>query len=219
MIGTGAPEVLDTTHFEFSTIALRNKLLRRQRKWGMVVTVNADPTPANNTLWIFVEDLVDNNKLNNANWQKFNEWLAGQGFAANDSPALTGNPTAPTQAAGTNNTRIANTAFVQQEITSAVVGLFDDRGNYDASVNTFPAAGGSGAAGAILKGDIWTISVVGVLGGTNVVVGQTVRALVDNPGQTAANWAISVGSSSSSGVPTTSALPVASLLYLYNNFI
>lgn len=32
-----------------------------------------------------------------------------------------------------------------------VVGLLDDRGNYNASVNTFPASGGSGTAGAILK--------------------------------------------------------------------
>lgn len=73
-----------------------------------------------------------------------------------------------------------------------VVGLWDDRGNYDASVNTFPtaAAGGSGAAGAVLKGDIWTTSVAGTVGGVPVAVKQTLRALIDAPGQTAANWAI-----------------------------
>jgi hypothetical protein len=38
--------------------------------------------------------------------------------AALASPAFTGNPTAPTQAAGNNTTRIASTAFVQQEIVS-----------------------------------------------------------------------------------------------------
>lgn len=75
---------------------------------------------------------------------------------------------------------------------SLVVGLWDDRGNYNASVNTFPASGGSGSAGAVLKGDIWTITVAGTLGGTAVSVGQTVRATVDTPGQTAGNWAISV---------------------------
>ncbi len=32
-----------------------------------------------------------------------------------------------------------------------VVSLLDDRGNYDASSNTFPSSGGSGTAGAILK--------------------------------------------------------------------
>ncbi len=70
-----------------------------------------------------------------------------------------------------------------------VVGLLDDRGNYDASVNTFPATGGSGTAGAILKGDLWRISVAGTLGGTAVTIGDTLRALVDTPGQTAGNWA------------------------------
>lgn len=73
---------------------------------------------------------------------------------------------------------------------SLVVGLIDDRGNYDASVNTFPASGGSGTAGAVLKGDLWTISVAGTLGGHPVTVGDVVRALVDTPGQTDGNWAI-----------------------------
>lgn len=75
-------------------------------------------------------------------------------------------------------------------ITALLIGLWDDRGNYDASVNTFPATGGSGAAGAILKGDIWTVSVAGTLGAETVNIGDTVRALVDTPGQTASNWAI-----------------------------
>lgn len=74
---------------------------------------------------------------------------------------------------------------------SLVVGLWDDRGNYDASVNAYPSSGGSGTAGAILKGDIWTISVAGTLPTGQVVeVGDTVRALIDTPGNTQANWAI-----------------------------
>ena len=72
-----------------------------------------------------------------------------------------------------------------------VVGLLDDRGNFDASSNTFPAAGGSGSGGAVLKGDLWTISVAGTLGGTAVTPGDIVRALTDSPGQTASNWAVS----------------------------
>jgi len=71
-------------------------------------------------------------------------------------------------------------------------GLYDDRGFYDASVNVFPSSGGSGTAGAILRGNVWTISVSGTLGGTAVIEGQEIRALVDNPGQTAANWFISL---------------------------
>ena len=72
-----------------------------------------------------------------------------------------------------------------------VVGLLDDRGNYNASGNTFPNTGGSGAGGAILKGDLWTVSVAGTLGGVAVTPGDLVRALVDAPGQTASNWAVS----------------------------
>jgi hypothetical protein len=36
-----------------------------------------------------------------------------------------------------------------------------------AATNVFPSAGGSGAGGAILKGDIWTIS-AGTLGGVGL---------------------------------------------------
>lgn len=80
-------------------------------------------------------------------------------------------------------------AQVTSAITAAVTGLFDDRGNYDASVNTFPTTGGSGSAGAVLKGDVWRISVAGTLGGVAYKVGDTIRALVDSPAQTATNWA------------------------------
>lgn len=72
-----------------------------------------------------------------------------------------------------------------------VVGLWDDRGSFDASVNAYPSSGGSGIAGAILKGDIWTVSVAGTLPTSQVVeIGDVVRALVDTPGNTQANWAI-----------------------------
>ena len=42
------------------------------------------------------------------------------------SPALTGNPTAPTQAQGNNSTRIATTAYVETEIGSTSVGGLSD---------------------------------------------------------------------------------------------
>jgi hypothetical protein len=99
-------------------------------------------------------------------------------------------------------TRLANTsgtnsgdqdlsAYATKSYADAlVVGLIDDRGNFDASGNAFPTTGGSGAAGAILKGDLWTVSVAGTLGGHAVTAGDLVRALVDAPGSTDANWAI-----------------------------
>lgn len=112
------------------------------------------------------------------------------GAAPLDSPLFAGDPRAPTASPGDNDTTLANTAFVTAAVAAATVGLWDDRGNYDASTNLFPSSGGSGLLGAILKGDIWTISVAGVLGGTAVALGDTVRALIDAPGNLAANWAL-----------------------------
>jgi len=76
-------------------------------------------------------------------------------------------------------------------VDNLVIGLWDDRGNFDASVNAYPSSGGSGTAGAILKGDTWTISVAGTLPtAQSVEIGDVVRALVNTPGNTQANWAI-----------------------------
>lgn len=79
---------------------------------------------------------------------------------------------------------------------SLVIGLVDDRGNYDASGNAYPTTGGSGVAGAILKGDLWVISVPGTLPTSQVVaVGDTIRALFDVDGShlstSQSTWAIS----------------------------
>lgn len=78
------------------------------------------------------------------------------------------------------------------QISEAVIGLYDDRGNFDARVNTFPTAGGSGASGAIKKGDIWLIKPYVATSGplVNSPLESTVRALTDSPGQTAGNWAV-----------------------------
>jgi hypothetical protein len=70
------------------------------------------------------------------------------------------------------------------------VRLWDDRGLFDASGNTYPASGGSGVGGAIEKGNIWTLSVGGTLNSATVVVGDTVRAIADSPAQVHANWAV-----------------------------
>ncbi len=95
-----------------------------------------------------------------------------------------------TSFATVNNTLYPSVQAVKNYADNLVVGLLDDRGNYNASGNVFPSAGGSGTAGAVMKGDVWYISVAGVLGSGAVYVGDTVRALVDAPGQTAANWCV-----------------------------
>ncbi|MES2004346.1 MAG: hypothetical protein V4450_07480 [Bacteroidota bacterium] len=93
-----------------------------------------------------------------------------------------------------NNTLYPSVAAVKAYADALVVGLLNDRGNYNASGNVYPSSGGSGSAGAILKGDIWFVSVAGTLGGTAVGVGDQLRALVNTPGQTSSNWAISQAS-------------------------
>jgi hypothetical protein len=110
---------------------------------------------------------------------------------------------------------VANTYTVAQ-IDNLVVGLIDDRGSYNASVNTFPTTGGSGNAGAVLKGDLWYVSVAGTLAGTAVAIGDSFRALTDTPGQTAANWSIlesNIGyvpyNATNPGNYTANALPLA----------
>lgn len=87
-----------------------------------------------------------------------------------------------------NDTLYPTVEAVQEAINTAVTGLLDYRGTYDASTNLFPATGGSGLLGAVLKGDFWIASVAGTLGGTAVTIGDLIIALVDTPGQTAANW-------------------------------
>ena len=94
-----------------------------------------------------------------------------------------------------------------------VVGLLDDRGNYDPTVTSlYPTTGGSGASGAILKGDLWAISADGTVNGIAVTVGDTIRALVDAPAQNNANWAITQNNliyvpENSSNKATSLALP------------
>jgi hypothetical protein len=87
-----------------------------------------------------------------------------------------------------NNTLYPTVQASKTYMDALVVGLLNDRGNWDASGNVFPTTGGSGSSGAIKKGNLWFISVAGTLGGTAVRVGDQIRALVDAPGQTASNW-------------------------------
>jgi hypothetical protein len=122
-----------------------------------------------------------------------------------------------------NDTLYPTVRAVNDQITQAVVGLWDDRGNYNASGNTFPATGGSGTAGAIMKSDIWTISVAGTLGGAAVDTGDQVRALSDAPGQTAGNWAITQANITytpeNAANKETSALDTSTTKYPCNNVV
>lgn len=91
---------------------------------------------------------------------------------------------------GTSDTLYPTQNAVKTYVDSATTSLIRDRGNFDASTGQFPATGGSGTGNSIMKGDLWYISVAGTLGGTPVLAGYSIRALVNNPGQNAANWGI-----------------------------
>lgn len=93
-------------------------------------------------------------------------------------------------ALGSSDTLYPSQNAVKTYVDGVVAGLLDYRGGYDASTNTFPTTGGSGTSGAVLKGDMWIISVAGTLGGTDVQIGDSLIASIDTPGQTASNWNI-----------------------------
>lgn len=92
-----------------------------------------------------------------------------------------------------NNTLYPTVQAAKSYADGLVVGLLNDRGSYDASTNLYPSTGGSGTGGAIMKGNLWAISVAGTLGGTAVGIGDWIRALTDSPGQTSSNWGVVEG--------------------------
>jgi hypothetical protein len=91
------------------------------------------------------------------------------------------------------DTKFPSVQAVKTYVDNATTGLLNDRGNWSAAGGTYPNANGSGAAGAIRKGDTYYINVAGTLGSATVNVGDSVRAMSNAPGQTAANWNILEG--------------------------
>lgn len=71
-------------------------------------------------------------------------------------------------------------------VDNAIVGLFEDKGNYNAATNTPDL---DTAPSGIFKGDVYTVSVAGVFFTANVEVGDVIRAMQDDP-TTLAHWAI-----------------------------
>jgi hypothetical protein len=126
------------------------------------------------------------------------------------SPALTGTPSAPTAALGTNTTQIATAAFVQAAIAALVASspaaldtlnelaaALGNDANFAATMTTAlagkaaanhshfrgdwaPASGSFPGGGTALAGEIWRCSAGGTVNSITFVVGDMVMALVNN---------------------------------------
>lgn len=75
-----------------------------------------------------------------------------------------------------------------------LVGLWKDQGNFDASSGLWPTSSSTIGLTAIVAGFLWKVNVAGTLtGGVVVDIGDVVRALVNNAGNTATDWAVIEG--------------------------
>ena len=91
------------------------------------------------------------------------------------------------------NVLIPTQAAIVTYVSSGIVGVVNDRGQYNPTTTSlWPVTGGRGLGGLPIKGDMWEASVSGTMNGTNIETGWWFRALIDTPGQSASNWAISV---------------------------
>lgn len=70
-MASGQKNTPERTHVERRTIALRNAYPVGLRQWGMLVTVFADPSPANNVTYELKRGLSSTSKSDNNNWQEF----------------------------------------------------------------------------------------------------------------------------------------------------
>jgi hypothetical protein len=124
---------------------------------------------------------------NHSNWDAAYGW----GNHASGGYEVQSNKSTDIATDAVSNTKYPGVKAIKDYADGLVVGLLNDRGNYDPTATSlYPATGGSGTAGAILKGNIWFISVAGTINGHAVAVGSSLRALADTPAQSDANWDI-----------------------------
>lgn len=120
------------------------------------------------------------------------------GFENVDNTSDTDKPVSTQQA--TADALVLTTANTYTDDT--VIGLFRDMGSYDPAItNQFPT-------GTILQGYTYIYSNTGIQGSVTVSSGDQVRAKIDNPGQTEANWLITPKFDSSTKPYIVSASPV-----------
>ena len=104
-------------------------------------------------------------------------------YATLSSPAFTGTPTAPTAAAGTNNTQIATTAFVMEAFTANDAMIFKGTiGSSGATVTALPSTHKQG----------WTykVATAGTYAGNACEIGDMIICVTDGTSDTDSHWAV-----------------------------
>jgi len=96
-------------------------------------------------------------------------------------------------ALGNDPTLVPTQNAVKTYVDAFATGLLTDNGNYDPTITgDYPTSGNTLSGLAVQKGDLWYISADGTMNGNSVLVGYSVRALVNNAGSTNdADWSIS----------------------------
>lgn len=94
---------------------------------------------------------------------------------------------------GNSTTLVPSQNAVKTYVDAFATGLLTDNGNYDPTITSeYPTSGDTLSGVAVQRGDIWYISANGTMNSNAVLVGYSVRALVDNAGATTdADWSIS----------------------------
>lgn len=72
---SGNTSTIQIPHVEVATLALRDAYPVGLRKWGMLITVTDDPTPANNITWELRKGFTDSDKSNNSNFRDANSFF------------------------------------------------------------------------------------------------------------------------------------------------
>lgn len=86
------------------------------------------------------------------------------------------------------DTKYTSAKAVKDYVDTVATGTMKYIGDYNASVGTFPATGGSGTGWAIKKWDFWIISVAWTLWGKAIQVWDFIICNTSTPGQTASKW-------------------------------
>jgi hypothetical protein len=121
---------------------------------------------------------------------------------------------------------------VKDYVDGVATGLLRDNGNYDPTVTgDYPTSANTLSGGAVQVGDLWYIDTAGTMNGNAVLVGYSVRALINGAGATNdADWAIanvglgfvpensankSTDGTFNSGSPSTTLFPTQSAVATY----